>query len=138
MKDSLDLRFNCGGTEEEVHSTKSSSEPNRAGIHLLQQGLSDLVRAHLSEPCVSEPGLSETMSGTMSKLHMSGPHLSGPHLSERELSETMSQCTFIARIIRDYVSATLIRPQLSEPISEPHLLQYSSDEYQVVVTVPIS
>jgi hypothetical protein len=27
----------------------SPSEPNRAGIHLSQPGLSDLVRAHLSE-----------------------------------------------------------------------------------------
>jgi len=33
MKDSLDLRFNRGGSEGEVGSTKSRSEPNRAGIH---------------------------------------------------------------------------------------------------------
>jgi len=123
MKHSLDLRFNRGGSEGEVGSTKSPSEPNRAGIHLLQPGLSDLVRAHLSEPCLSEPGLSETMSETMSKLHLSGPHLSGPHLSVLELSETMSERTFIARIIRDYVRATSIRPRLSETISEQHLSQ---------------
>jgi len=123
MKDSLDLRFNRGGSEGEVGSTKSPSEPNRAGIHLSQLGLSDLVRAHLSEPCLSEPGLSETMSETMSKLHLSGPHLSGPHLSEPELSETLSECTFVAGIIRDSVRATLIRPQLSETISEQHSSQ---------------
>jgi len=91
MKDSLDLWFNRGGFEGEVDSTKSPSEPNRAGIHLLQLGLSDLVRTHLSEPCLSQPELSETMWGTMSKLHMSGLYLSGPHLS--------------GRIIRDYVRA---------------------------------
>jgi len=119
MKHSLDLRFNRGGSDGEVGSTKSPSEPNRAGIDLLQPGLSDLVRAHLSEPCLSEPGLSETMS----KLHLSGPHLSGPHLSVLELSETMSERTFIAGIIRDYVRATSIRPRLSETISEQHLSQ---------------
>jgi len=50
LKDSLDLKFNCGGTEREVGSTKSPSEPNRARIHLSQLGFSDLVSAHLSEP----------------------------------------------------------------------------------------
>jgi len=79
MKDWLDLRFNRGSSEGEVGSTQSASEPNRAGIHLSQPGLSDLVRAHLSEPCLSEPELSETVSGTITKLHLSGPHLTGPH-----------------------------------------------------------
>jgi len=123
MKDSLDLRFNHGGSDGEIGSTKSPSELNRAGIHLSQPGLSDHVRAHLSEPCLSEPGLSGIMPGTMSKRHLSGPHLSGPHLSELELSETMSECTFTAGIIWDYVRATLIRPWLSQTISEPHLSQ---------------
>jgi len=79
MKDSLHLRLNRGGSEGEVGSTKSLSETNRAGIHLSQLGLSDHVRAHLSEPRLSEPGLSETMSGIISKLHLSGAHLSEPH-----------------------------------------------------------
>jgi hypothetical protein len=56
MNDSFDLRFNRGGSEGEVGSTNSPSEPNRTGSHLSQLGLSDLVRVHLSEP-----GLSETM-----------------------------------------------------------------------------
>jgi hypothetical protein len=123
MKDSLDLRVNCAGSEGKVGSTNSPSEANRVGIHLSLLGLSDLVRVHLLEPCLSEPGLLETMSETMSKLHLSGPHLSGPHLSEQELSETMSERTFIAGMIRDYVRATLIRPRLSETLSEQHLSQ---------------
>ena len=123
MKDSLDLGFNHGCSDGEVGSTRSSSEPNRDGIYLSQPGLSDLVRAHLSEPCLSEPGLSENMSGTMTKLHLSGPHRSGAHLSEPELSETMSEHTLIAGIIRDYFRARLIRPRLSETISEPHSSQ---------------
>jgi len=114
MKDSLDLRFNPGGSEGVVGSSKSASEPNRAGIDLSHPGLSDLVSAHLSEPCLSEPGLSESMSEIMSenvsKLQLSGPHVSGRHLSEPELTETMSERTFKAGIIRDYVRATLIRP----------------------------
>jgi len=90
MKDSLDLIFNRGGSEREVGSTKSPSEPNRAGIHLSQPGLSDLVGAHLSEPCLSEPGLSETMSGTMSKLGL--------------VRATLVSATIIrAGIVRDYV-----------------------------------
>jgi hypothetical protein len=48
MKDSLDLRFNRGGSEEEVGSSKSPSEPNRDGIDLSQPGLLDLVRASVS------------------------------------------------------------------------------------------
>jgi hypothetical protein len=137
MKDSSDLRFNCGGSEGEVGSTKTPSESNRAGIHLSQPGLSDLLRAHLYEPCLSEPGLSETMAGTMSKLHLSGPHLPGLHWSEPELSETMSECTFIARTIRDYVRATWIRQRLAETISEPHSPQSNGDKCQIVVGVPI-
>jgi hypothetical protein len=110
MKDWLDLKFNCGGSEGEVGSTKSPSEPNRAGIDLVQLGLSDHVGVHLKGPWLSERGFSEMMSGTMSKLHLPGPHLSGPQLSEPELSETMSEYTFAAGIIRDYVRATLLEP----------------------------
>jgi hypothetical protein len=47
MKDWLDLKFNCGGSEGEVDSTESPSEPNRAGIDLVQLGLSDHVGVHL-------------------------------------------------------------------------------------------
>ena len=36
IKDSSDLRFNVRDSEEVVGSTKSPSEPNRAGIHLSQ------------------------------------------------------------------------------------------------------
>jgi hypothetical protein len=72
----------------------------------------------LLELCVSEPESSETMSGTMSMLHLPELHLSGPHLSEPELSETMSEHTFIARIIRNYVRATIIRPLVSETTLE--------------------
>jgi len=119
--------LNCGGCEREVASTKSPSEPNRVGIQLSQPEFAELVRAHLSVPCRSEPGLSETISGTMlgtmSKLHLSGPHLSGPQLSEPKLPEIMSERIFIAGIIRDYVWATLISPQLSGTMSELHLSQ---------------
>jgi len=128
IKGLLHLKFNCGGSEGEVGSTYSASEPNRARIHLSQLGLSDHVKAHFLEPCLSELGLSETMSGNMSNLHLSephssGPHLSEPHLSEPELSETTSGCTFLAGNIRDYVRATLITPWWSQTISEPHLSQ---------------
>jgi hypothetical protein len=54
MKDSLDQRFNRRGSAGEVGSTKSPSQPNRAGIHLSQPRLSDLVTAHLPKPCLSE------------------------------------------------------------------------------------
>jgi hypothetical protein len=70
MKDYLDPRFNRGGSEGVAGWIKSSSEPYRAGICLLQLELSDLVRAHMSEPCLSDLGLSETISEAMSKLHL--------------------------------------------------------------------
>ena len=77
------------------------------------------------------------MSVAMPRLLLSGPDLSGPHLSEPQLSETRSERTFIASINRNSVSATLIRTPLSAMIWEPHLSQYSSNDYQVVVAVPI-
>jgi hypothetical protein len=97
MKDLLDLRFNRGGSEGEVGSTKSPSEPNRAGINLLQPGLSNLVKMHLSETCLSEPGLAETMSETMSKLAPVRATL---------VRATLGRATFIrAGNVRDYVRA---------------------------------
>jgi len=116
-----------------ANQSQSPCQSRTCQSHLSQLGLLDHVRVHLSEPCLSEPGLSETLSETLSELH-----LSEPHVSEPELSETMSERTLIAGMIRDYVRATLIRPRLSETISEPQLPQPSSDEYQVVVAVPIS
>jgi len=97
----------------------------------------------IREPCLSVLGLSVSMSETESEPQLSEPYLSEPYLSELELSDSMSERTFIAGIVSDYipathVSATLIRPPLSESISELHLSQYSGDQYQVVVTVPIS
>ena len=93
-----------------VRGTLVRATFNRAKIHLLQPGLSDHVRAHMSEPCLSKPGLSETLSGTMTKRH-----LSGPLLSEPELSETMSECTFIARIFEDSFKAILVRATSIRP-----------------------
>jgi hypothetical protein len=138
MKYSLDLWLNRGGYKGELDSTELPSEPNWAGNHLSQPGLSDRIRVHLSEPCVSEQGLSTIMSGAMSNLRMSGPHLSAAHLSELGMSQTMSECTVIAVIIRDHDRATLIRPHFSETISELHLSQLSGDEYRIVVSLPIS
>jgi len=127
MDDRLNLSFNHAGSEGKVDSAKSPCEPNRAGINVWQPGLTDIVRAHLSEPCILESGLSETMSGTMSKLHLSelylvGQHFSGRDLSAAELSETMSRCIFVARVIREYIRVTLIGPQLLETTSVLHLL----------------
>jgi len=113
-----------------ANQSQSPCQSRTCQSHVSQPGLSHHVTAHLSEPCLSEPGLSETLSETWSETWsetlsetLSELHLSEPHVSEPELSETMSECTFIARIIRDYVRATLIRPWLSETISEPHLSQ---------------
>jgi len=138
MKDLQDLRFNLRASEREVELIISPTELNRARIRFSQPGLSDYIREHLPVPCVSELGLSETMSQTMSKLHLSGPPLSGQHLSGLKLPETKSECTFIAGIVRDYIRATLIRPQMLGTISEVNLSPYCSDEYKVVFALPIS
>jgi len=55
--------------------SQSPSQSCTCQSHISQPGLSDHVRAHLSELCKSELGLSETMS----EPHLSGPHLSEPH-----------------------------------------------------------
>ena len=85
--------------------------------YLWQPGLSDHVRLHLSEPCLSELGLSETKSETMSELHMSEPHLSephlfGPHLAEPELIYHSRDC----QIISEHTSQ---RQDFQRPCLEP-------------------
>jgi len=45
MKDSLDPRFNCRGSEGELGSHESPSEPDRDGIHSSQPGLLDQLWA---------------------------------------------------------------------------------------------
>ena len=61
MKDSLDPKFNPEDAKGVVRSTQSSLKPKRAGIHLSQPVLLDLIIAHLPEPCWSELKLSKTM-----------------------------------------------------------------------------
>jgi hypothetical protein len=87
MKDSLDLRFNRGGSEGEVGSTKSPSEPNRAGIHLSQPGLSDLVRAMFIRAGIVRDHVRD-------------------HVIAALVRATLVRATFIrAGIVRDYVRA---------------------------------
>jgi len=85
MKDSLDLRFNRGGSEGEVGSTKSPSEPNRAGI--VRSCQSGLVRAMFIRAGIVTDHVRD-------------------HVNTALLRATLVRARFIrAGIVRDYVRA---------------------------------
>jgi len=89
VKDWLDLRFNRGGSEGEVGSTKSPSELNRAGIHSSQPGLLDLVRAVFIRTGIV-------------RYHVR------VHVKAVLVRATLVRATFIrTRIVRDYVRVHL-------------------------------
>jgi len=126
-----------------ANQRQSPCQSHTCKTHSLQMRLLYHVRAYYSETCLSEPGMSETMSETMSKLLLPEQDISGPQLLVLHLSETMSVHTFIPRIIRDHVRATLviatlIKSELSATILELYLSQQSGHKFNVVIAIPIS
>jgi len=85
MKDLLDLRFNRGGSEWEVGSTKSPSEPNRAGI--VRSCQIALVRAMFIRAGIVRDHVRD-------------------HVKAARVRATLVRATFLrAAIVRDYVRA---------------------------------